>query len=72
MLMLEYLRREAGLTIRGLRDKCNPPVGENYICRAEKWGDHLSDAQLERLAVALGWDKDPALLVAPVEIAEVR
>ena len=72
MLRLEYLRREAGLTIRGLRDKCNPPVGENYICRAEKWGDHLSEGQLSRLADALGWKGDPALLAEPIEVVEAR
>lgn len=70
MLMLEYLRREAGLSIRALRDKCDPPVGENYICRAEKWGDHLSERQLRRLADALGWDKDPALLTTHIEVME--
>ena len=70
MLRLEYMRREAGLTIRGLRDRCKPPVGENYICRAEKWGDHLSENQLKRLADALGWKGDPWDLVAPIEIVE--
>ena len=72
MLRLEYLRREAGLSIRALRDKCSPPVGENYICRAEKWGDHLSETQLKRLADALGWEKDPALLAEPIEVVEAR
>ena len=71
MLRLEYLRREAGLSQRALRDKCVPPVGENYICRAEKWGDHLGRAHLERLAAALGWDKDPELLMDEIEVAEV-
>jgi len=72
MLRLEYMRREAGLTIRGLRDKCKPPVGENYICRAEKYGDHLSEGQLVRIAEALGWDGDPMLLTQPIEIVEVK
>ena len=71
MRRLEYLRREAGLSIRGLGQMCEPPIASNYICRAEKWGDHLGEEHLQRLADALGWDKDPALLTDTIEVVEV-
>ena len=71
MLRLEYLRREAGLSLSELGRKCDPPVASNYICRAEKYGDHLGDSQLQRLAAALGWEKDPELLTHAIEIVEV-
>lgn len=59
--LLQYLRNYIRLSQDDLYELCH--VDAHYICNAEKHGDHLGTGQLERLAKALGWKGDPALLL---------
>ena len=65
MRRLKFMRQSAGMTMAQLEDKSG--VSRSYICKAEKWGNHLGDGQLVNLARALGWQHDPAALMDEVE-----
>ena len=67
MIRLEFLRRQAKLSQRGLGEMCSPRVGACYICNAEKRGMKLYASQAQRLADALGWTGDPEELFEEVE-----
>ncbi len=68
MKRLEFMRRNGGLSQRGLGAKAR--VDASYICNAESRGMRLYPAQAVRLADALGWEGDPMELFEEVEDRE--
>lgn len=64
MFKLEYERRKKGLTQLQLGAAAH--VDSSYISRAESKGVMYS-RQLERVAAALGWVRDPHDLLEEVE-----
>lgn len=68
MKRLEFLRRNAALSQRGLGKAAR--VDASYICNAEKRGMSLYPSQAVRLADALGWKGDPMELFEEVEDRE--
>ncbi|MEJ1355721.1 MAG: helix-turn-helix domain-containing protein [Candidatus Sedimenticola sp. (ex Thyasira tokunagai)] len=50
--VIHHLRNEAGLSQRGLADRCNPPLDHTTIRRIEHNEGYTKDS-LERIAVAL-------------------
>lgn len=66
MILLEKLRRDAGLSQRKLGRACDPEVDASYICNAERHGFRLFPTQAQRLADALGYEGDPADLFEEV------
>lgn len=67
MILLEKLRKEAGLSQRKLGRACQPEVDPSYISQAERQGLHLYPGQAQRIAAALGYEGDPAGLFEAVE-----
>ena len=65
MRRLKFLRQSAGMTMADLERQSG--VCRSYICKAEKWGNHLGEKQLENLANALGWRQKPAALMDEIE-----
>lgn len=68
MRRLEFLRRQKRLSMRKLKELSG--VNEAYICKAERWGDHLGAGQLRKLADALEWSGDPDALLDVVREVE--
>lgn len=64
MRRLEFMRRCAGLSQRGLGGLSG--VDASYICNAERRGLVLYPGQAKRLADALGWKGDPTELFEEV------
>lgn len=67
MILLEKLRKEAGLSQRKLGRACQPEVDPSYICNAERHGFRLYPTQAKRIAAALCYEGDPADLFEAVE-----
>lgn len=68
MILLEQLRRNAGLSQRKLARACQPEIDPSYLSQAERQGMRLYPSQLERVAAALGFEGDPAELLEEVEL----
>lgn len=60
MILLEQLRRDAGLSQRKLGRACQPEVDPSYISQAERQGLRLYPSQAQRIAAALGYEGDPS------------
>ena len=71
MKLLEFMRRDAGLSQRALGEKCVPKVNASYICCAEKRGLVLGAGMSRRLADALGHGGDPMDLFKDVTVKDV-
>ena len=65
MKRLKFMRQNQGMTMAQLELKSG--VSRSYICKAERWGDHLGDGQLAKLAGALGWKNNPQALLDEVD-----
>lgn len=65
MRRLKFLRQNANMTMADLERRSG--VSRSYICKAEKWGNHLGEGQLVNLADALGWRHEPSALMDEVE-----
>lgn len=57
MNRLKFMRIRKGLTMRQLG--IDSKVSASDICKAEKHGLRLYQAQAQRVAIALGWQGDP-------------
>lgn len=64
MRRLKFLRLDAEMSMGQLETKSG--VSRSYICKAEKWGNHLGEGQLRKLAMALDWPNDPSELMDEV------
>lgn len=67
MILLEKLRKDAGLSQRKLGRACQPEVDSSYISQAERQGLRLYPSQAQRIAAVLGYEGDPADLFVEVE-----
>lgn len=67
MILMEKLRRDAGLSQRKLGRACQPEVDPSYISQAERQGLRLYPGQAQRIAAALGYEGDPANLFEAVD-----
>ena len=72
MKLLEYLRRERGLSQSRLGASCVPPVPVSDICKAERRGFVMFPSQAERIAEALGWTGEPSALFEDIEVKEAN
>lgn len=66
MKLLEFLRRDAGMTQRKLSEAAHVSIWN--ICNAEHNSLVLSDKSLQKLAGALNWKGKPEDLVKDIHI----
>ena len=59
MILMEKLRRDAGLSQRKLGRACEPEIEASYISQAERRGFRLYSGYAQRIADVLGYEGDP-------------